>query len=320
MELRLHNMDVARLEKHYEALRNEFWNLSSPLVKDELVAVAKRDLQLNAKGEVRQRVSEKLPCFVAGTLVHTKDGEKPIEEIRVGDWVLSYPDDQVPPLRWREERGERWFIPRQEDNFPRRHGRKRFSRHCRRRKGRVGSGSLPATSSTSWTLGQTSRQFRGSSPSICGYDVRLTIHPSIDVHVQISRICCSRAWSWPCVRVGYRGGSDMHARYFLVRCACGNPRTDHGGNGCGFASGWTVQSHGCHPRRNATGSVLWRLPRQWAKAAGVSQDQLIRRFKREVGLTPHRFLLQNRIRKAQRLIERGMPIAEWNYEIRPIQS
>jgi AraC-like DNA-binding protein len=50
--------------------------------------------------------------------------------------------------------------------------------------------------------------------------------------------------------------------------------------------------------------------RQWAKAAGVSQDQLIRRFKREVGLTPHQFLLQNRIRKAQRLIERGMPIAD----------
>lgn len=27
--------------------------------------------------------------FVAGTLVHTKEGLKPIEEIRVGDWVLS---------------------------------------------------------------------------------------------------------------------------------------------------------------------------------------------------------------------------------------
>jgi AraC-like DNA-binding protein/mannose-6-phosphate isomerase-like protein (cupin superfamily) len=50
--------------------------------------------------------------------------------------------------------------------------------------------------------------------------------------------------------------------------------------------------------------------RQWAKVAGVSQDQLIRRFKREVGLTPRRFLLQNRVRKAQRLIERGMSIAD----------
>ena len=39
------------------------------------------------------------PCFAAGTLVHTKDGLKPIEEIKVGDLVLSYPDDMVPPNR-----------------------------------------------------------------------------------------------------------------------------------------------------------------------------------------------------------------------------
>ena len=31
-------------------------------------------------------------CFVAGTLVHTKEGLVPIEELRVGDWVLSQPE------------------------------------------------------------------------------------------------------------------------------------------------------------------------------------------------------------------------------------
>lgn len=36
-------------------------------------------------------------CFAAGTLVHAKEGLKPIETVQVGDWVLSYPDDQPPP-------------------------------------------------------------------------------------------------------------------------------------------------------------------------------------------------------------------------------
>lgn len=40
--------------------------------------------------------------FFAGTLVWTRDGRKPIEEVCVGDWVLSFPEDQVPPSRDRE--------------------------------------------------------------------------------------------------------------------------------------------------------------------------------------------------------------------------
>ncbi|MDO9466979.1 MAG: hypothetical protein Q7J36_06735 [Thiobacillus sp.] len=33
-----------------------------------------------------------LGCFVAGTLVHTKEGLRPIEQIKVGDYVLSKPE------------------------------------------------------------------------------------------------------------------------------------------------------------------------------------------------------------------------------------
>ncbi len=33
-------------------------------------------------------------CFMAGTLVHTKEGLLPIEQIKVGDWVLSQPEEK----------------------------------------------------------------------------------------------------------------------------------------------------------------------------------------------------------------------------------
>ncbi len=36
---------------------------------------------------------DKKACFPAGTLVHTKEGLRPIEEIKVGDYVLSKPEN-----------------------------------------------------------------------------------------------------------------------------------------------------------------------------------------------------------------------------------
>lgn len=47
-----------------------------------------------------------------------------------------------------------------------------------------------------------------------------------------------------------------------------------------------------------------------AEAAFISKYNLIRIFKRETGLTPHQFQIQNRIRKAQRLLEKSVTITE----------
>lgn len=47
-----------------------------------------------------------------------------------------------------------------------------------------------------------------------------------------------------------------------------------------------------------------------AEYAFVSKYHLIRAFKQEVGLTPHQFQIQNRIRKAQRLLKESVSIAE----------
>ncbi|PJZ28936.1 polymorphic toxin-type HINT domain-containing protein [Leptospira kmetyi] len=43
--------------------------------------------------ETKQMVFKNRTCFVAGTLVHTKDGLKKIEEIQVGDMVLSWNEE-----------------------------------------------------------------------------------------------------------------------------------------------------------------------------------------------------------------------------------
>jgi AraC-like DNA-binding protein len=47
-----------------------------------------------------------------------------------------------------------------------------------------------------------------------------------------------------------------------------------------------------------------------AKEAGLSRYQLIRAFARDLGLTPHAYILQRRIALAQRLIRTGSDLAE----------
>lgn len=49
---------------------------------------------------------------------------------------------------------------------------------------------------------------------------------------------------------------------------------------------------------------------EMAQAAFVSKYHLIRRFRQAVGLTPHQFQMQNRVRKAQRLLSRTGTMTE----------
>lgn len=52
---------------------------------------------------------------------------------------------------------------------------------------------------------------------------------------------------------------------------------------------------------------------EMADVSHTSKYHFLRTFKRAVGLTPHRFQLQNRIRKAQRLIEDGMSLTDVSF-------
>lgn len=81
-----------------------------------------------------------------------------------------------------------------------------------------------------------------------------------------------------------------------------------------------VSVTGCSPLINETiasaKNILEKAPEerlqieQLSKQVFVSKYHLIRVFKEQVGLTPHQFQMQNRIRKAQRLLKEGLPMTE----------
>ncbi|MBP1545954.1 MAG: helix-turn-helix transcriptional regulator [Oscillospiraceae bacterium] len=62
------------------------------------------------------------------------------------------------------------------------------------------------------------------------------------------------------------------------------------------------------PERNFSIDLL-------AKEIFISKYYFIRSFKKAVGLTPHKYQIQNRIRKSQRLLSEGNSIAEIAYSV-----
>lgn len=53
---------------------------------------------------------------------------------------------------------------------------------------------------------------------------------------------------------------------------------------------------------------------QMSKSISVSSYHMIRQFKMDMGLTPHQFQIQSRVRKAQKLLEGGRSITEVAFE------
>lgn len=74
------------LPKTSEQLKGRFTDEGEGLVGDALY-------QKIIETSVRQ--AKELGCFVVGTLVHTREGLKPIEQIKVGDYVLSKPESGI---------------------------------------------------------------------------------------------------------------------------------------------------------------------------------------------------------------------------------
>jgi Pretoxin HINT domain len=58
-------------------------------------AVAAAESAAAREAEAVAAAAKKVCCFVAGTLIQTRDGEKAIQDIQIGDWVLS--DDPNTP-------------------------------------------------------------------------------------------------------------------------------------------------------------------------------------------------------------------------------
>jgi hypothetical protein len=76
-------LNLAHPVKGFDELKAELGKYyAGDKLWEEVIAKAQSNTQAESAG-----------CFVAGTLVHTKEGLRPIEEIKVGDWVLSKPED-----------------------------------------------------------------------------------------------------------------------------------------------------------------------------------------------------------------------------------
>ena len=83
--------------------------------------------ELNDQYAKENALSSSMGCFIKGTLVETEEGWTPIDELKVGDWVMSRPENgigEAVPKRvvntFRYEDKEVWNL--EFSTFPRRGG------------------------------------------------------------------------------------------------------------------------------------------------------------------------------------------------------
>ena len=83
--------------------------------------------KLNDQCAAENALSSSMGCFIKGTLVETEEGWTPIDELKVGDWVMSRPENgigEAVPKRvvntFRYEDKEVWDLAF--STFPRREG------------------------------------------------------------------------------------------------------------------------------------------------------------------------------------------------------
>lgn len=86
-------------------------------------------LNVPAAGQSTQQNSSNVVCYLAGTLIDTPQGPRPIEELRLGDAVHVFQNGQKTTeyLRWT---GQKSVIPASSDDWPIRIRRHAFGENC----------------------------------------------------------------------------------------------------------------------------------------------------------------------------------------------
>lgn len=121
-----------------------------------------------------------------------------------------------------------------------------------------------------------------------------------------------------CVDKGIAAGGGPEDTADFLRAAAGRLTLEAGALDALYGLASALRA--VPPRRESTMERLKeRLElepeRRWgidgmAALAFTSKYSFIRSFKKEVGLTPHQFQIQNRVRRGQRLLEESIPAAE----------